>query len=794
MYDPKSPSLMLLLLLLLAFATNTFGYKTIIDVLSEDARFERLIGCLQRTRLVPEFNRLEAGTFFAPDNAAFEMFEGKITKELLLYHLLPAPMAGQDFYQGQVLESKLVQPDLLGEEHPGQRIKMTKEGRLGKGRGKVYVNGVEITESDIAVNNQTYIHAIGEILQPPRSIVDTLLDNEPLYNLLDKVNITQILKERRPFTVFVSREEALGSFKSTEKAYLTSDYGLDDLGLLLKYTVIEQPIYAADFLGGNSTYKTLSGESVDISVSRDGTISVNGKSIIQSDILAANGVIHRLEESIVPATLSFNPRKYLYGLNNTKFVSLMDRYNLAHYLDNKEAVKYTFLVPKNEDTRDESISEELKQAWLSYHILSEPRLPNQLSDHQLVNTEFHSTQLNGVSQKLPVYVDTGTNTLSRSIRFLHSRVLEDPEYVHGNVIYQLSESLELPGDVISTLAVDLDLSTFIASLYVSETANEIKETKGITLFAPSNTAFESLGLVAQYLMHPAAKSRLRNVLQYHVVKGMLYREDMAQGFRELPTLVGNQTKLRIGPSPDKKDIFVGPPSPNTRSGTVKQTDLLIGNGVVHKLDMVQFPMDFQINSFDLLVGIEASTMLEVLKKANMLNLLNETDAVVLVPSNRAFGRIDLDALLKNQYEVERLAKLHFVPMQWQDRWNGGGGHSLLTTYADYTEYPTLLSDRDAVIFEESETRLAIHVKGQPKAGVAVVRGMGRTFGRASGGVLLIDEVLIPVRRGIFGLPWGWSIAVITLICIASTSFLGIAAYFGYKLYKRRRLGYQPIAE
>lgn len=165
------PPVLRILFLFSLFASTlhiAFAYKTIIDVLSEDSRFRLLIEHLQRTRLVPIVNRLEAGTLFAPDNNAFENYKDKdIPQSLLLYHLLPVGMTGQDFYHGQLVESLYIRPGFLGSDDAGQRIKITKDGKQGKGRGKVYINGAEIIEKDVYVNNQTYIQVINQVLEPP---------------------------------------------------------------------------------------------------------------------------------------------------------------------------------------------------------------------------------------------------------------------------------------------------------------------------------------------------------------------------------------------------------------------------------------------------------------------------------------------------------------------------------------------------------------------------------------------------------------------------------------------------
>lgn len=150
-------------LLLLFVVPSIYAYKTIIDVLSEDARFSTLITHLQHTRLIPTINNLEAGTFFAPDNAAFDKFNGQVvTKEMLLYHLLPVQYESETWEDGQVLESSYVRPGFLGSQETGQMVKITEK------LGRTLVNGeARITDRDVFVNKNTTMHVINRVLQPP---------------------------------------------------------------------------------------------------------------------------------------------------------------------------------------------------------------------------------------------------------------------------------------------------------------------------------------------------------------------------------------------------------------------------------------------------------------------------------------------------------------------------------------------------------------------------------------------------------------------------------------------------
>lgn len=352
------------------------------------------------------------------------------------------------------------------------------------------------------------------------------------------------------------------------------------------------------------------------------------------------------------------------------------------------------------------------------------------------------------------------------------------------MIYKVSEPLTLPGNILSTLVIDLELSTFIATLYVSEVADDIKNTPGITMFVPTNDAFHQLGLVAQYLVHPAGKADLQSVLRYHVAKELLYKEDMLQNIHEVTTLA--DATLRISQSEDGGKIQVSRPETASEVGYVTAADILVRNGVVHKLDRVQVPSYVTITAKDILEGIEANTMMELLEKAGLLPELDKKEYILLSPTDSAFAHIDTEALLADQYQLERVAKLHLIPVGWQDKW--------LHEYTSSEEYPTLLSDKDKLTMRETETgELLISVKDQTNGPVARVTGMGKTYGGIGGGVLQTDTVLIPIRRGFFGLPWGWSIVLVTGLSLIGAGILATVGFFVYKIWTRRRLGYRSIS-
>ncbi|KAG1404010.1 hypothetical protein G6F60_004634 [Rhizopus arrhizus] len=712
---------------------------------------------------------LAGGTFFAPDNTAFEHYEGaSITRDVLLYHLLPVEYKTSGFRQGQIVESMYYRPGYLETNSTGQRLKFRKKSFIF-----YYVNEARIIDKDIFVNKNTTLHVINQVLEPPKLLSDLLkLNDRKMYDLIDKVKVP-LWVEERPFTTFISSNYLLDKFNQVEQHYLISKSGFKDLEKLLKYEIIPQPIYLGDCINGEKEYKTESGEVIKIKIN-NGQITVNDLKVLKTDILAANGVIHLLEDVPYSDSVVFDTRKYLIGLNATKFISLMDAYGLGSFLNNENK---TILALTNDVIDEDEIPNNRKLPWLSYHILDGAWKSKGLYNNMLIKTQYYSTQLNNKPQRLVVYVDE-----LDSISFgPHSKVIGNELSIDGNQIFRISSPLDLPLDIFSNLVIDLELSTFIAALYVSGVVHDIESSKGITLFVPVNQAFKSLGIVSRYLFHPSGHVDLQSVLRYHVTLTSLYYQDLVGNIQQAKTLA-NEDLLINGSN--HQQVRIGSHHDLNNQGVIGAADILVSNGVVHKIDRLQIPHHLNITHRQLLRGIDANLMESILKRTGLMDKIEGTNWLILAPIDKAFEQIDLESMWNDTSQLERIAKLHILPRSHKTRLLGD------------QEFDTLLSSEDRIILKEmGSANKMVWVRGQPLSVHAHVLDMGYTnTGDSVGGVIEIDSVLSPVERGIFGLPWIWSMM---LVCFFYISIICIVLFIGYisiKKWTRKRNGYETILD
>ncbi|KAI9475398.1 MAG: FAS1 domain-containing protein [Benjaminiella poitrasii] len=748
--------LLIVKLLFIYFIVAVNAYKTIIDVLSEDERFSQLIEHLQHTRLVPYLNNLETGTFFAPDNKAFSNYNSDLTRDDLLYHLVLDQHKALD--DGQLLESALSRPDWLS---TGQLLKSTKHRMIP------YINNAKIKQRNIFVNRNTTLYVIDRVLKPP-AIVSHVVEqqDDKLFDLMRKCQLDSLLERpESSFTVFVSASYLLDKFKKVEQNYLISQYGMDDLRRMVEYLIIPEPIYLYSQHVGKRSYTTQSGDDLQVNVNANGQVTVNGHRVLEKDILAANGVLHILDDlPYKPNSVQFNARKYLLGLNATKFVSLLDAFDLSDFLTSSNK---TILAPTNEVIDEDDIPNNQKRQWLSYHLLQQSWEPSQITDGALLKTEYNSSLLNNEPQRVLVSVD---DQKKNNIRFGdHSKVIGNSISIGGNVIYRLSDPLSLPIDIFTSLVVDLSLSTFLATLYVSGTVEEMKQAKAMTLFAPTNEAFQALGLVSRYLVHPSSRDDLRDVLRYHLATRPLYYQDLiGHDTLRVATLAHHNATLTI--HNDHDQVRIG-------SGRVEPRDLLVSNGVVHTLDRVQIPDHLNLTHANLLHGIRANTMFNVLKHTGLLADL-PADCILLTPTDAAFEAIDMETIWNDTKRLERIARLHVLTRKT---------HGLLGT----DEYETMQASEKVVVRELGFGIVVVGPMGERLSRYGRVLERGNT---TEGAVLEIDSVLFPVERGIFGLSWIWSTILISAMWIVVAGVLLLGGYIVFKKWRRKRDGYETIVE
>lgn len=115
---------------------------------------------------------------------------------------------------------------------------------------------------------------------------------------LQAAELTDTLKGDGPFTVFAPTDEAFAKLPAGTVETLLKPENKDKLIAILTYHVVPGKVYAADVVKLDSA-TTVNGEKVKVEVSDSG-VRLNQANVIKTDIKASNGVIHVIDEVVLP--------------------------------------------------------------------------------------------------------------------------------------------------------------------------------------------------------------------------------------------------------------------------------------------------------------------------------------------------------------------------------------------------------------------------------------------------------------------------------------------------------------
>jgi uncharacterized surface protein with fasciclin (FAS1) repeats len=245
-------------------------------------------------------------TVFAPTDAAFDALpDGTVDAlvadpaaltPILLYHtIIGGEVQSGDLSKGQIVETA----------NGTAFVEITSDNR-------VFIDNAEVTIVDLQGDNGV-VHVIDAVLLPTRETVVDVVINSDAHNTLETAvtlaRLAGTLSGDGPFTVFAPTDDAFNAADPvTIQAALDDPDGL--LTTVLTYHVVAGAV-TSDMLS-TGLVPTFQGESLDVVVD-NGTVTVNGATVIQPDIEVDNGVVHVIDGVLLPPTLT-NTAEVAYEL------------------------------------------------------------------------------------------------------------------------------------------------------------------------------------------------------------------------------------------------------------------------------------------------------------------------------------------------------------------------------------------------------------------------------------------------------------------------------------------------
>ncbi len=130
-------------------------------------------------------------------------------------------------------------------------------------------------------------------------IVDTAVEAGSFTTLVAAVEaagLVETLKGEGPFTVFAPTDEAFDALPEGTVEGLLQD--IPALREILLYHVVAGAVPASE-VANLTTATTVQGSDIDI-VFADGTVTIDGATVVTTDIQTSNGIIHVIDQVILP--------------------------------------------------------------------------------------------------------------------------------------------------------------------------------------------------------------------------------------------------------------------------------------------------------------------------------------------------------------------------------------------------------------------------------------------------------------------------------------------------------------
>ena len=117
-----------------------------------------------------------------------------------------------------------------------------------------------------------------------------------LAKAIEAADLTATLKGEGPFTVFAPTDEAFAKLPKGTLDALLKDKA--KLAAILTYHVVPGNVMSKE-VAGMSSARTVNGQDLSIKA-KDGKVKVNKATVTTADIAASNGVIHVIDQVLMP--------------------------------------------------------------------------------------------------------------------------------------------------------------------------------------------------------------------------------------------------------------------------------------------------------------------------------------------------------------------------------------------------------------------------------------------------------------------------------------------------------------
>ena len=667
-------------------ADRTDTTDTIVDVVVGSDDFDTLEAALTKADLVSTLANTDTKfTVFAPTDEAFALIDENTLNALLddedalsavlLQHVISEIEV--DSVTAYTLNGK------QAETASGAMIDISINpftDSLTFGGAKVDIKDIYTTNGIIHVIDAVVIADV-ELPTPPESIVDVALGAPEFSTLVAALQAADLVETlanlEAEYTVFAPTNAAFDKLPDgTLDALLADTETLKDILLyhVLGGTVLSDAAISVAGSMENTIGMANEGKAALSVVGTD--LFINGALISSADTMATNGVIHTIDNVILPIATpaeapTMNIAEVAVSMPET-FSTLVTALTAADLVDTLSNEDTTFTVFAPTDDAFAKIDADALAALLAdTDALSNVLLTHVVGESSLSSVDAYSQ--NGKSlttasdEMVAVSVDVDTGMLmigGAKVIITDVQATNGTIHVIDTVIMPEPEPEPALGSIVDVaLANAPEFSTLVTALTAADLVDTLANLEAeYTVFAPTNAAFEKLpeGTLDALLADPEA---LANILLYHVASGTVLSDAAISVAGSMDNMVEMANGDKASLSLTEEGLFVN-------GAIVSSADNVADNGVIHAIDNVILPIEMTtptMNIAEIAVSMPEtfSTLVTALTAADLVDTLSDEDATftVFAPTDDAFAKIDgyvLSTLLEDTDALTTVLLNHVI--------------------------------------------------------------------------------------------------------------------------------------
>jgi len=428
-----------------------------------------------------------------------------------------------------------------------------------------------------------------EIMLPTDDIVALVSSNADLSTLVTAIttaDLTSTLQSDGPFTVFAPSNSA---FDKLEDGILETLLDNPDvLAEVLQYHVVSGKVMSTDLSDGE-VQTLLTGKSINVTINNGMVMLNNFAKVTAADIEASNGVIHIIDEVLLPEGFELPKDNIVTIASETPSLSiLVDA--LTMFPDLVDALSsdgnYTVFAPTNDaftallgvigqsDLND--VPKEVIERLLKYHVISSAALMSgDLNDGQMAGTLLSENDKITVGINGSEVTINGANVATANIEASNGVV----HIVDAVLVPELE--LSIVNTIVEPVYFNKDFSILTEAVVTANLLTTLTDTEAnYTLFAPNNDAFEAAGITT---LDGLTANDLTPILTYHVLGSEVFADQLPATGSAIASL-GGDFYLSI----NDNGVFINGLTQVT-TATLSGEALDYDNGVVHTIDRTLIP-------------------------------------------------------------------------------------------------------------------------------------------------------------------------------------------------------------